>query len=103
MRLHIIFRYVGFVFLIDALFLLVSSIISAIHADSGFGPLLYSFVVTALFGVFPLIFVPASSRITNNPPLYGVGINALLTFNPVFIKTRFLPQPVRLSSVLKEQ
>lgn len=71
MRLNVVFRYVGIVLLINALFLLICAIISAINADQAVFPLLYSAIVTALFGVFPLIFVPPTDYITNNE---GLGI-----------------------------
>ena len=65
MRLHIIFRYAGLILLFNAAFLLVSCLISAFYRDSAFLPLLYSAIIAALFGVFPLIFVPPSTDITN--------------------------------------
>ncbi|PKN24042.1 MAG: cation transporter [Deltaproteobacteria bacterium HGW-Deltaproteobacteria-21] len=64
MRPQIIFRYVGFVLLINACFLFVSSLISALDHDSAFFPLLYSTLVSALFGIFPFIFVPPTSSIS---------------------------------------
>jgi len=65
MRPQIILRYVGFVLLFDAAFLLISSAISAANSDSAFFPLLYSALVSCLFGLFPLIFVPPTTTITN--------------------------------------
>lgn len=64
MRPQIILRYVGFVLLINACFLFLSSMISALDHDSAFFPLLYSSIVSALFGIFPFIFVPATSSIS---------------------------------------
>jgi trk system potassium uptake protein TrkH len=64
MRPQIILRYVGFVLLINACFLFLSSMISAMDHDSAFFPLLYSTIVSALFGIFPFIFVPAASSIS---------------------------------------
>lgn len=69
MRPHIIFRYSGFVFLFNAVFLSISSIISAIHMDTAFFPLLYSTIISILFGVFPFIFVPPTTEITNKEGL----------------------------------
>ncbi|MFQ5637275.1 MAG: TrkH family potassium uptake protein, partial [bacterium] len=79
MRLHVILRYVGFVLLLNALFLFISAIISAIHSESALFPLLYSSLVSALFGAFPLIFVPPSRHITNNEGLIIVVSSWLLS------------------------
>lgn len=72
MRLHVILRYAGFVFLFNSLFLFISAAISAFNSDSAFFPLLYTALVTLLFGVFPLIFVPQTLHITNNEGLVVV-------------------------------
>jgi trk system potassium uptake protein TrkH len=45
--------------------MILSSLVSIIYSDDAFMPLLYSGLVTALFGIFPLIFVPPTSTITN--------------------------------------
>ncbi|MFQ5824906.1 MAG: TrkH family potassium uptake protein [bacterium] len=79
MRLYIILRYVGFVLLINAVFLFISSIISAFNSESVLFPLLYSAMVSALFGTFPLIFVPPSKHITNNEGLIIVISSWLLS------------------------
>ena len=65
MRPHIIYRYTGLILLFNALFLLISCLISAVYSDSGFLPLLYAAIITTLFGVFPLIFVPPAEDISN--------------------------------------
>ena len=69
MRLYLVLRYVGLVLLINALFLFISALVGLIYADNSFGILLYSAVVTALFGVFPLIFVPPAEDINQNEGL----------------------------------
>lgn len=79
MRPYIVLRYVGFVFLINALFLFISAVISVINSDLAFRPLLYSAIVAALFGVFPLIFVPPARQITNNEGLVIVISSWLLS------------------------
>lgn len=66
MRLYVIFRYVGVVLLLVALFMLISAGVSLIYDDSGFFPLFYSAMIATLFGIFPLIFVPAVDEINNN-------------------------------------
>jgi len=65
MRFHIVLRYIAFALIFNSLFMIISSIISLIYSDDAFMPLLYSGLVTALFGIFPLVFVPATSTITN--------------------------------------
>ncbi len=65
MRLQIVLRYIAFALIFNAFFMMISSIISLVYSDDAFMPLLYSALVTALFGIFPLIFVPATSTITN--------------------------------------
>lgn len=64
MRVHTISRYVGLVLLFNAAFLLISFLVSLFNSDSATYPLLYSFLVTSLFGIFPLIFVPKSDFIS---------------------------------------
>lgn len=65
MRPHIVFRYTGFILLFNAIFLFISALVSAFYSDSAFLPLLYSAIISALFGVFPLIYVPPTTEITN--------------------------------------
>ena len=65
MRLHIIFRYVGIVLLFNAVFLAISAAISYYHQQPDFLPLLYSAIITFLFGIFPLIYVPSATQINN--------------------------------------
>ncbi len=63
MRPHVIFRYIGLVLLLNGAFMLVSAIISGVHSDTALLPLLYSFTIAALFGAFPMIFVPSTTDI----------------------------------------
>lgn len=79
MRVHVILRYTGFILLFNAVFLLVSSAISVLHSDSAFLPLLYSFTITALFGVFPLVFVQPTADITNKEGFMIVVASWLLS------------------------
>ena len=49
---------IGKALLINALFMLIATVISAINGfDSAFTPLLISFLVTLITGLFPFIFV----------------------------------------------
>ena len=79
MRPHIFFRYTGFIFLFNAIFLLISTLVSAFCSDSAFLPLLYSTIIAALFGVFPLIYVPPTTDITNKEGLIIVVSTWLLS------------------------
>jgi trk system potassium uptake protein TrkH len=69
MRFQIVLRYIGFALLLNALFMLISCIISFFTSDNALLPLLYSFLVTAIFGIFPLVFVPKTAEITNKEGL----------------------------------
>lgn len=65
MRLNVVLRYVGMVLLCVATFMLLSAGISYLNdKDSAFYPLLLSSLLTALLGVFPLIFVEKSEQIS---------------------------------------
>lgn len=72
MRPHIVLRYIGTALLINAVFLFISSIISAFNHESDLLPLLYSCMVSFLFGIFPLIFVPSPPSIRNDEGLFIV-------------------------------
>jgi trk system potassium uptake protein TrkH len=79
MRPHIVFRYVGIVLLFNAIFLAISAVISFHHNQADFLPLLYSAIITFLFGIFPLIYVPAASQINNTEGLIIVVSSWLLS------------------------
>lgn len=79
MRLHIVIRYVALALLLNAIFMFISCGISAFNGDSGFMPLLYSAIVTSLFGLFPLIFVPATEDISNKEGLLIVVLSWMLS------------------------
>lgn len=58
MNLRTVTRNVGFALLLNALFMYISAIVSAIYDfDASFSPLLLSAVITTFAGSFPLIFV----------------------------------------------
>ncbi len=65
MRLYIIIRYIGLVLLLCSGLMFVSFLISLYNSDSAQIPLLLSSILTALIGVFPMVFVPPSSQISN--------------------------------------
>lgn len=78
MRLQVVFRYIGMVLLFESAFMLLSAVISYLNGvDGGFAPLLLSFLITALLGSFPLIFVGKSSRLSSKES-YAIVIGAWL-------------------------
>ncbi|HAN17725.1 MAG: cation transporter [Bacteroidetes bacterium GWC2_33_15] len=79
MRPHIIIRYIGLIFLFNSLFLFTSFLISFYNNDSGMFPLLYSTIIAFIFGIFPLIYVPAAKNITSKEGFLIVVLSWLLT------------------------
>jgi trk system potassium uptake protein TrkH len=79
MRPQIILRYVGLVLLFNAFFLLISCAISGFGPDSAFFPLLYTSSISALFGLFPLMFVPPTVEISNKEGFTIVILSWLLS------------------------
>ncbi|MEE4312065.1 MAG: potassium transporter TrkG [candidate division KSB1 bacterium] len=79
MRFHVVVRYVALALLANAFFMTISCSISLIYSDAAFMPLLYSALVTLLFGLFPLIFVPPATRITNKEGLLIVVLSWFLS------------------------
>ena len=75
MRFHIVLRYVALALLLNALFMGISCLISVWERDGAFMPLLYSALIISLFAVFPLIFVPSTSHITNKEGLLIVVLS----------------------------
>lgn len=65
MRAFVIVRYVSMALLLNATFMLVATTVATLNDfDAGFFPLLLSFSVTLLMGVFPFIFVPSYKDIS---------------------------------------
>ena len=65
MRKFIVLRYLGLVVILNAIFLVVSTLISYFNNDSGFSPLVYSSAIAILIGIFPIIFVPPAREISH--------------------------------------
>ncbi|MFI3303963.1 MAG: TrkH family potassium uptake protein [Rikenellaceae bacterium] len=66
MRLYVVMRYIGLVMLYLALAMAASAIVAYVsYRDTSFYALLLSALLTALMGVFPLIFVKSESQISN--------------------------------------
>jgi trk system potassium uptake protein TrkH len=53
--------------------------ISGFNADSAFFPLLYASLISALFGILPLIFIPSPAKITNKEGFSIVILSWLLS------------------------
>lgn len=66
MRIQIVFRYVGFVLLLNGLGLLLSAGVALYYREAASSILLYSALIAFLFGSFPLIFVPRTDGISNS-------------------------------------
>lgn len=79
MRFPVVLRYVSLALLLSSLFMAISCTISLINSDAAFMPLLYSALVTALFGLFPLFFVPATINISNKEGLLIVVMSWFLS------------------------
>lgn len=66
MRFNVVIRYMGVVLLMNALFMLIAAVIALFNGmDTGFYPLLLSFLLTTALGAFPLIFVESERNITS--------------------------------------
>lgn len=79
MRLQIVFRYLGFVLILNALGMLLAAGVSLYYRDEALYILLYSAMIALLFGVFPLLFVPRPGQISNTEGLMIVVASWLLS------------------------
>ncbi len=78
MRLHLVLRYIGMMLLLNAVFMLLSAVISLRNGvDTGFYPLLLSFLLTGILGAFPLIFVPKGETLSYKEG-YGIVVGSWL-------------------------
>lgn len=65
LRFSVVIRYIGFVQLVLAVFMLLSAGIAYVNdVDTSYSPLLMSSLLTLLMGCFPMIFVPSTDRIS---------------------------------------
>lgn len=79
MRIPVVFLYVGYAILMNAILLFASAGISWHYHDTAFIPLLLSAFVTCTVGVFPLIFVPHSNQISIDEGFLVVILSWLTT------------------------
>lgn len=78
MRPYVVLRYIGLMLLLNAAFMFISMLIAIGNGmDTGFYPLLLSFILTATLGFFPTIFVPGGDAL-NNKEGYGVVVGSWL-------------------------
>ena len=81
MNLKVVSRNVGIALLVSALFMLLSVGVSLIDgADSAMTPLLISFTITFIVGVFPFIFVRKTTRISLKDGYMIIALSWLLSF-----------------------
>ena len=81
MNLKVISRNVGMALLVSALFMLLSVLIS-LHdgADSALAPLVISFIITFIVGIFPFFFVRKTSQISLKDGYMIIFLSWLLSF-----------------------
>ena len=81
MNLKVISRNVGLALLVSALFMLLSVVVSLIDGqDSALAPLLISFSITFIVGIFPFIFVRKTEQITLKDGYMIIFLSWLLSF-----------------------
>ena len=81
MNLRVVSRNVGLALLVSALFMLLSVGVSLIDGvDSAMTPLLISFVITFIVGIFPFIFVRKTARISLKDGYMIIALSWLLSF-----------------------
>lgn len=79
MRKEIVIKHLGFVLLLNGVFMFAAAMISVFLQEAAFIPLLYSSLICAIFGIFPLIFVERTENITFSEGLSIVVFGWLLT------------------------
>lgn len=81
MNVKTISRNVGYALLVSALFMMLSVIISLIDGkDSAFVPLLISFLLTFIVGIFPFIFVRETSTLSLKDGYVTIVLSWFLSF-----------------------
>lgn len=81
MNLKVILRNVGFALLVNALFMLLSILVSVMNGnDSALAALMISFVMTFTVGIFPFIFVHKTSAISLKDGYMIIVLSWLLSF-----------------------
>lgn len=78
MRLHVIVRYIGFILLFCSAFLFITFLIALFGHDLSLYPVLYSFLICLLFGIFPFIFVPPAGYISRSEGFFIITLSWLM-------------------------
>jgi trk system potassium uptake protein len=79
MRLQIVIRYIGIILLFISAFMFISACISGFLGETAFLPLLYSAIISMLFGVFPIIYIPAPKEISTREGFLIVALSWILS------------------------
>ena len=81
MNLKVISRNVGMALLVSALFMLLSVLVSLRDGgDSALAPLVISFIITFIVGIFPFFFVRKTSQISLKDGYMIIFLSWLLSF-----------------------
>ena len=81
MNLKAISRNVGYALLVSALFMFLSIVVSILNGrDSALAALIISFLITAIVGAFPFIFVRKSTALTMKDGYMTIFLSWLLSF-----------------------
>ena len=81
MNLKVISRNVGVALLVSALFMLLAAIVSLIDGgDSALAPLLISFTITFIVGIFPFIFTRKNAQISLKDGFMIIFLSWMLSF-----------------------
>lgn len=72
MRKTVILRHLGLIVLFNSFFLFISAFISGFLGETSFLPLIYSALVSMIFGIFPLIFVEKVAEIQSKEGIFIV-------------------------------
>ncbi|MEG2759348.1 MAG: potassium transporter TrkG, partial [Rikenellaceae bacterium] len=79
MRVYVVTKYIGMVLLLNAVFMLISLLVSIVNGvDGGFYPLLTSSVIAITVGAFPFIFAQEKYDL-NKRESYAIVISASAT------------------------
>lgn len=79
MKKEVIIKHIGFVLLLNSVFLFISFLISFFLHETSTNALLFSALICGIFGVFPLIFVERTERISFSEGLSIVVFSWLIT------------------------
>lgn len=64
MRKEVIIKFIGYILLFNAVFLMLSAAISFLYSETSAIPLLFSGLICTIFGIFPFIFVESHDDIS---------------------------------------